>query len=381
MADCKLPILNDKEVQESITNIDTWLATHSQVGLHICAEDLAVAVPGECLFMELLHENEEAHREKEKGILVYTDDREEQYLWLKGDWQPLDRILKITSPKQGWVQTQTLGERLLVVILTQLDYRARESEGEVPYGCCPPSDPTYLLWVHHRLAGMASIKRKGSSIWGGEEVYACDTLDTLYVRPYYRRQGYTLSLLTTLAASLPPGEHLGLSHPVSLSMCKVLLKFIQVCPELRDSLWTLDEDGEVSGTVMLMLGSLMMRGALYPLPTPQSPPPSTTASQSVITTTSALAPHLQHKLTLHSTVNCNNNSITTTAAQQSSSPSNSEQHASGFGGGGGVAGGSFCSATGSMTAGTRFGGSPRSQGGKVSSNAPEQDKEEPCDTS
>ena len=42
----------------------------------------------------------------------------------------------------------------------------------------------------------------------------------------------------------------------------VLLKFIQVYPELRDSLWTLDEDGEVSGTVTLMLGSLMMRGAL-----------------------------------------------------------------------------------------------------------------------
>lgn len=43
----------------------------------------------------------------------------------------------------------------------------------------------------------------------------------------------------------------------------VLLKFIQVYPELRDTLWTLDEDGEVSGTVTLMLGSLMMRGALH----------------------------------------------------------------------------------------------------------------------
>lgn len=43
----------------------------------------------------------------------------------------------------------------------------------------------------------------------------------------------------------------------------MLLKFIQVYPELRDTLWTLDEDGEVSGTVTLMLGSLMMRGALH----------------------------------------------------------------------------------------------------------------------
>lgn len=60
----------------------------------------------------------------------------------------------------------------------------------------------------------------------------------------------------------------------------VLLKFIQVCPDLRETLWTLDEDGEVSGTVMLMLGSLMMRGALYP-----PPPPPCTAPQATPATT------------------------------------------------------------------------------------------------
>lgn len=59
------------------------------------------------------------------------------------------------------------------------------------------------------------------------------------------------------------------------SPMSVLLKFIQVYPELRDTLWTLDEDGEVSGTVTLMLGSLMMRGALHgagdPAPLPPQP--------------------------------------------------------------------------------------------------------------
>ncbi|XP_047736208.1 uncharacterized protein LOC108679326 [Hyalella azteca] len=299
MADCKLPLLTDKEVQESITNIDTWLATHAHSGLHaIRAEDLAIAVPGECFFMELLQENEEAHRELEKGILVYTDAREEQYLWLKGDWHPLERVLSITSNKEGWHQTQSLGERLLVLVLTQLDYRARESEGEVPYGCCSPTHPTYLLWRHHRLAGMASLRCQGTSIWGGEEVYACDTLDTVYVRPAHRRQGYTLALLSTLAARLAPGEHLGLSHPISLSMCKVLLKFIQVCPELRDRLWTLDEDGEVSGTVMLMLGSLMMRGVLCPPqpPAPLQPPPAPLYSLNVLLKFIQVCPELRDRL-------------------------------------------------------------------------------------
>ena len=39
----------------------------------ICCEDLAVAVPGECLFPELAEDNELASQEEEKGILVYTD--------------------------------------------------------------------------------------------------------------------------------------------------------------------------------------------------------------------------------------------------------------------------------------------------------------------
>ncbi|KAK7067678.1 hypothetical protein SK128_028182 [Halocaridina rubra] len=268
MSNASLTLPTDAEVYDSVTNIALWLETHSHSGPQqtpeeITAEDLAVAVPGECLFPELWAENEEATHEEEKGILVYTDSAEDKYIWLKGDWHPLERVLSITSPKTGWVRTSCLGERLLVLVLTQLDYAAREAEAEVPYGCCPLLDPTYLLWHHHRPAGMCSIKRKGTSIWGGEDLYACDTLDTMYVRPCARRQGHSLALLRTLAAELPPGDHLGLSHPVSLSMCKVLLKFIQVYPELRDSLWTLDEDGEVSGTVTLMLGSLMMRGALH----------------------------------------------------------------------------------------------------------------------
>lgn len=44
----------------------------------ITAEDLAVAVPGECLFPELSAENEDASHEEEKGILVYTDSQEGQ---------------------------------------------------------------------------------------------------------------------------------------------------------------------------------------------------------------------------------------------------------------------------------------------------------------
>lgn len=353
MSECKLPLLSDKEVQESITNIETWINIHGRT-LNICAEDLAVAVPGECLFTELMAENEEAHREIEKGVLVYTDAREEQYLWLRGDWQPLDKILKITSLKDGWVQTNTLGERLLVLILTQLDYRARESEGEVPYGCCPPSDPTYMLWVNHRIAGMASIKRKGTSIWGGEEVYRCDTLDTLYVRPCYRRHGHTLDLLTSLTASLPPGEHLGLSHPVSLSMCKVLLKFVRVRPELRDTLWTLDEDGEVSGTVMIMLGSVMMREALYSPPAPSSTLSPLSPTSPITTQTSQL--YLHHK---HSALLANNNNTILQSGVQT--PVTSHPSAS--------------------TQATTFTSSRGAANSTTSAARPEEDKDEPCDTS
>lgn len=46
----------------------------------ITAQDLAVAVPGECLFPELCAENEEASHEEEKGILVYTDSSEGRFI-------------------------------------------------------------------------------------------------------------------------------------------------------------------------------------------------------------------------------------------------------------------------------------------------------------
>ena len=54
--------------------------------------------------------------------------------------------------------------------------------------------------------------------------------------------------------------HLIIALNIFFSILLVLAKFISLFPELRGTLWTLDEDGEVSGTVELMLGSLMMRG-------------------------------------------------------------------------------------------------------------------------
>ena len=51
-----------------------------------------------------------------------------------------------------------------MLVLTQLDYTSREDESEVPYGCCPLSDPTYLLWHLNRPAGMCSLKRKGQCL-------------------------------------------------------------------------------------------------------------------------------------------------------------------------------------------------------------------------
>lgn len=51
-----------------------------QTPQEITEEDLAVAVPGECLFPELSAENEDASHEEEKGILVYTDSHEGQAL-------------------------------------------------------------------------------------------------------------------------------------------------------------------------------------------------------------------------------------------------------------------------------------------------------------
>lgn len=67
----------------------------------------------------------------------------------------------------------------------------------------------------------------GISIWGGEDVYPHDTLDTLYIRPQYRRQGHTLSLLYMLTSKLSPNEYLALSHPISMNMYQGMCLHIQ----------------------------------------------------------------------------------------------------------------------------------------------------------
>ena len=69
-----------------------------------------------------------------------------------------------------------------------------------------------------------------------------------------------------------------------------MAKFISLFPELRGTLWTLDEDGEVSGTVELMLGSLMMRGSFGPDFFHSSPPQITVPPPAQKTTTPSERP-------------------------------------------------------------------------------------------
>ncbi|MPC91791.1 hypothetical protein E2C01_086850 [Portunus trituberculatus] len=59
----------------------------------------------------------------------------------------------------------------------------------------------------------------------------------MYVRPFARRQGYSLALLHTLTSELPPGDHLGLSHPVSLSMCKVMFQDLIEVPLIEGGIY------------------------------------------------------------------------------------------------------------------------------------------------
>ena len=47
----------------------------------------------------------------------------EQYLWLKGEWQPLDRILKITSQKSGWVQVRYFDSYLIIVFTSEVSIK------------------------------------------------------------------------------------------------------------------------------------------------------------------------------------------------------------------------------------------------------------------
>jgi len=155
-----------------------------------------------------------------------------------------------------------------------------------------------------------------------------------------------------------------------------LLKFVQVRPDLRDALWTLDEDGEVSGTVMLMLGSLMMKEALYTPPQVQQAPLS--SAPQMISVTSPL--YIDHRK--HSALISNNNTIlqlTTTASVANLPPqppiviTSHQQNISN-------STSPIFSAT-NTPARTVFGNTTNTKSANIVSSKSEQDKEEPCDTS
>ncbi|KAK7086021.1 hypothetical protein SK128_020775 [Halocaridina rubra] len=73
MSNASLTLPTDAEVYDSVTNIALWLETHSHSGPQqtpeeITAEDLAVAVPGECLFPELWAEMKKQLMRKRKAF-------------------------------------------------------------------------------------------------------------------------------------------------------------------------------------------------------------------------------------------------------------------------------------------------------------------------
>lgn len=51
----------------------------------------------------------------------------DKYIWLKGDWHPLERVLSITSPKSGWVRVSVFNP----FIVTVFKLAVLEGEAEV----------------------------------------------------------------------------------------------------------------------------------------------------------------------------------------------------------------------------------------------------------
>ncbi|XP_041852728.1 protein FAM169B isoform X2 [Melanotaenia boesemani] len=164
-------------------------------------------------------------------------------LYLHGKWWHLDDVLRTSSKsRSGLVSVQTMMERVIVFLLSQVV--ERPSSGEVLFSLHPRTESCKVLWMDNQAVGFYSVKHKGSLCDGWTSCsYLLPVLDTVLVRRSCRRRGFSLQILVDFCSSFSSEEFLGISSPLSPSMAAVVRSFLQQHEEHRERLYEVEAPG------------------------------------------------------------------------------------------------------------------------------------------
>ncbi|XP_041795129.1 protein FAM169B isoform X3 [Chelmon rostratus] len=176
-------------------------------------------------------------------------------VYLHEEWWRVDDVLRTSSKsRSGLMPVQSMMERVIVFLLSQVVDRS--SEDEALFSPHPRTESCKLLWRDGQVIGFYTVKHKGSlcDSWSSHG-YLLPVLDTVLVRKSWRRRGFGLHMLEDFCSSFPTETFLGLSSPLSPSMVagcacvfvspvySVCRRFLQQHEEHRERLYEVEAPG------------------------------------------------------------------------------------------------------------------------------------------
>uniref|UniRef100_A0A3P8T1E4 Uncharacterized protein n=1 Tax=Amphiprion percula TaxID=161767 RepID=A0A3P8T1E4_AMPPE len=166
-------------------------------------------------------------------------------LYLLDRWWAVEDILKTADPaRDGVLEVETVGDRIVLYILNRVIYRGKEmTSDELPFLCHGKKDYAKIVWNNGEAVGFYSVKPSGTICNSfSVRTYQLSVMDSIFVRKCQRRKGFGLQMLVDFVLSFKE-ESLGLRYPVTKSMYKVCEKYLCQYPGDADLLWEVESIG------------------------------------------------------------------------------------------------------------------------------------------
>lgn len=188
-----------------------------------------------------------APQDKEKVLAVY----------LNQSWWSIEDVLKTAdSSREGLIQVQTFGERIVLFVLNYIIFGLleRSSDNDTFFVSHSAKESAKIFWRNGDAVAFYTAKMKGSLCdENTSQCYLLPVLDTVFVRRKYRRCGLGMKMLHDFCQSFVTEDALGISCPISADMYQVCQKFLQTYPEEQDRLWEVEAPGDWSQRVSIWL--------------------------------------------------------------------------------------------------------------------------------
>ncbi|KAM9822191.1 soluble lamin-associated protein of 75 kDa-like isoform X2 [Syngnathus typhle] len=174
-----------------------------------------------------------------------TDPLTAVALYLLDQWWTVDDILKTSDhARDGAVEVQTIGERLVLYVLNRVIYRVREmNPEELPFLCHGEKDFAKIYWSNGEAVGFYSVKLSGSLYHSfSTRRYQLPVMDSIFVTKYHRGNGFGLNMLEDFVMSFHD-DCVGLRYPLTKAIYKMCEKYLCQYPGDTDLLWEVESIG------------------------------------------------------------------------------------------------------------------------------------------